>query len=73
MFSCKIVIATFWERAANSVDRMFSLYLTVCIFSYLLFDFEGGIWVLMAPVPGHYILVTFSGKDRSILHVGFFT
>ena len=53
-------MATSWERAAYSVDHMFSLY-----FDYLLlelfpvFGFEGGIWVLISPVPGHFIHVIF--------------
>ena len=60
-------MATFWERAANSVDHMFSLY-----FAYLViyrFGFEGGIWVLIAPVPGHCILVTLvTFKINNIVH-----
>ena len=27
-------MATFWVRVAHSVDHMFSLYLTICNFSY---------------------------------------
>ena len=33
---------------------------TNCSLSYFPFGFEGGILVLIAPVPGHCILVTFS-------------
>ena len=33
--------------------------LTICSFSYFPFWFEGGIWVLIASVAGHCILVTF--------------
>ena len=51
-------VATFWERAAHSVDHMFSLYFDY--FSH--FGFEVGIWVLIAPVPGLCILVTFTVK-----------
>ena len=47
-----------------SLDRLtiYSLYLfllTTFDFSYLPFGSEGGIWVLIVPVPGHCILVTF--------------
>ena len=41
-----------WERAAHSVDHM------ILVISS--FGFEGGILVLIAPVPGHCILVTFT-------------
>ena len=49
-------MATFLERAAHSIDHMFSLYFDY--FSH--FGFEVGIWVLISPVPGLCILVTFS-------------
>ena len=32
--------------------------LTICNFSYSRFGFEGGLCVLIASVPGHFILVT---------------
>ena len=34
-------------------------FMIICNFSYFPFWFEGGIWVLIIPVPGHCILVTF--------------
>ena len=46
-------------RAAPSVDHMFSLYFDFVILVISRFGFVGGIWVLIAQVPGHYILVTF--------------
>ena len=50
-------MATFWERTAHSVDRMFSLY---CIYLYFklfpVFGFEGKILVLIVPLPGHCLL-----------------
>ena len=33
--------------------------LTICSLVFYRFIFEGGIWVLIAPVPSHCILVTF--------------
>ena len=42
-------MATFWERAAHSINRMFSLH-----YLYLLasnFGFVGGVLVLIAPAP----------------------
>ena len=38
----------------------FPCTLTICIFCYFPFCFEGRIWVLVAPVPGLCILVTFT-------------
>ena len=35
-------MATFWERAAHSVNCMFSLYISICIFLVSYFGFEGG-------------------------------
>ena len=56
----KLGFGTFWEKAAHSVDHMFSLYLSICNFnfSYFPFWFEGWIWVLIASVPGLCILFT---------------
>ena len=34
-------MATFWERAAHSVDNIFPLCLTICNFSYFQFWFKG--------------------------------
>ena len=51
-------MAIIWERAAHSVDHMFSLYFDFVILVISSFGFKGGIWVLIAPVPGHCILVT---------------
>ena len=37
----------------------------ICNFSYSRYGFEDGIWVLIAPVPGHCILVTLlASNDR---------
>ena len=47
------LVATFWERAAHSVNRMFTL---LCLFVALIvshFGFEGGTLVLIASVPDH--------------------
>ena len=46
-------MATFWERVAHSVYRMFSLYLTSCNLNIPHFGFESGTLVLIASVPGH--------------------
>ena len=51
-------MATFWERAAHSVNRMFSL---LCLFVALvvsLFGFKGRTLVLIASVPGHFLPFT---------------
>ena len=48
-------MATSWEKAAHSVNRMFSL---LCLFSALIvshFGFEGRTLVLIASVAGHYL------------------
>ena len=53
-------MAIFWERAAHSVDHMFSLYFDYLYFLGISrFGFEGGIWVLIAPVHGHCLPFTF--------------
>ena len=51
-------MATFWERAAHSVDHMFSLYFDFLNFVISRLGFEGGVWVLIAPVPVHCLLFT---------------
>ena len=48
-------MATFLERAAISVYRMFSLY--ILLISH--FGFEGGTLVLIALVPGNCLSFTF--------------
>ena len=48
-------MATFWERAAH-VLFVFWLFVILVISR---FGFEDGIWVLIAPVPGHCLLVTY--------------
>ena len=55
-------MANFWERAAHSVDHMFSLYFDnfLVLVLFFRFGFEGRIWVLIAPVPSRCILVTFT-------------
>ena len=52
-------MATFWERAAHSLYCMFSLYFEIVILVISHFGFEGGTLVLIASVPGHYLLFTF--------------
>ena len=52
-------MATFWERAADSVDHKFSLYSDYFLILVIVrFGFEGLIWVLIASVPGLCILST---------------
>ena len=53
-------MATFFERAAHSVNRMFSL---LCLFVALVvshFVFEGMALVLTESDPGHCLPFTFS-------------
>ena len=49
-------MAIFWERAAHSVDVMFFVIRLFVILVISRFGFEGRIWVLIAPVPGHCLL-----------------
>ena len=53
-------MATFWERPVHSVDHRYSLcILTICNFAYIsVLVLRAEIRVLIAPVPGHCILVT---------------
>ena len=46
-------MAIFWERAAHSLNRLFSLYYIYV--GYFLFSFEDKTLVLIAPVPGHCV------------------
>ena len=53
-------MATFWERAAHSVNRVFSL---LCLFVALVvsqFGFEGRTLVLLVSVPGPEVIKLFS-------------
>ena len=56
-------MTTFREKAAHSVDHMASLcsILTICKSFFSRFGFE----VLIAPVPGHSLLVTFMVRVRA--------
>ena len=52
-------VATFWKRAAHSVNRMFSLS---CLFVALVvsnFGFDGRTLVLIVSTPGHCLPFTF--------------
>ena len=57
-------MTTFLERAAHSVDHMFSLYFDYSAFSYFHFAFGGWVWVLMISFPCLCILFTFKGKHK---------
>ena len=47
-------MATFCERAAHLVDHMFFVQCILTRFVILVISrFEGRIWFLIAPVPGH--------------------
>ena len=64
-------MATFWEKAAHSVNRMFSLlclYVALVVFH---FSFEGGTLVLIALVPGHCLLLIFLERQNAGVHVNF--
>ena len=53
-------MATFWQRAAHSFYRMFSLYFDLWYFLVIShFGFEGGTLVLIASVPGHCLSFTY--------------
>ena len=50
-------MATFWERAAHSVNRVFSFYYVISVISRL--SFESSALVLIEPVPGHFLPFAF--------------
>ena len=55
-------MVTFWERAAHSVNRMFSFVLCIHIIIIVVithFDFQNRILVLIVSVPGYWVLFTF--------------
>ena len=60
-------MATFWERVAHSVYRMFSFwYFNIVILVISHFGFEGGTLVLISSVPGHSLSFTFHMINLSI-------
>ena len=52
-------MATFWERAAHSVNHMLSLLFQIVALNVSHLGFPGGILALIAPVPGHCFPFTF--------------
>ena len=55
-------MATFWGKAAHSVDHMFSFV----ILDISRFSFEGWVWFLIASVPGLYVhIMNMNIKDLS--------
>ena len=63
-----IILSSVWVAGWPPFVKELFTRLTICslcnltIYAILVisrFGFEGGIWVLIAPVPGHCILVTF--------------
>ena len=44
---------TFWEKAAHSVNRVFTLVCPLVALVVSHFGFEGRTLVMMASVPGH--------------------
>ena len=60
-------MATIWERAAHLVDHNYVLCILTTVFVILVISrigFEGGIWVLIALIPGHCIRVTFKNATK---------
>ena len=70
-------MATFCERAAHSVDLFYLCILTIGNLVIFSFSFEGLILVLISPVPGHCIHVTFRNWQKKrrvyVKHVMFST
>ena len=52
-------MTTFWERAAHSVYRVFSLYFDLLLYLLLPGWFDGGTLILVASVPGRCFSFTF--------------
>ena len=52
-------MATFWERAANSVYHMLSVFLLIVILVIFHSGFARGTLVLIASVPCHCLSFTF--------------
>ena len=50
---------TFWERAAHSVNRLFSLQYVFVTLVVSHLDFEDGTVVLITPFSGHCLPSTF--------------
>ena len=60
-------MAILWEKAAHSVDHIFSLFLTILRIILVIsrFGFVGWIWVLIASVSGLCIVFTFFCRMRN--------
>ena len=52
-------MATFWERAAHSVNHMFSLYFEIVNLVISNFGFDGRSLFLIVSVPGQWLPFTF--------------
>ena len=58
-------MAPVWERAVHSVYRAcLSYLLSIYVFSYFPFGFEGRIWDLTVSVPDHYLSFYFGSSDH---------
>ena len=56
-----VLVATFWEIAALSVNNLFSLYFVYLKYLFISrFGFKSGICLLIAPVPVHCFSITFN-------------
>ena len=61
-------MATFLEIAAYSVDHMFSSSFSPFVIQDISrFGFEGSISVLIALIPGHCLLVSFSSPHHCFI------
>ena len=64
-FGLGCCMAILWEKAAHSVDHIFSLFLTILRIILVIsrFGFVGWIWVLIASVSGLCLVFTFFLSD----------
>ena len=64
-------MATFWEIAQCSLGWPYFLLVrrlfVILVISF--YGFEGGIWVLIVPVPGHCILVLLCTQYETIIFI----
>ena len=61
-------MVTFWEIAARSVSKLFSLYFVYLLYLFISrFDFKSGICLLIDSVPVHCYSITFLINHDGIL------
>ena len=60
-----ILLTKFHRFTARAFRKLLSIY----VFSYLPFGFEGRIWDLIGSVPDHYLSLQYISRKRGIIQL----